>query len=104
MKNVQTITDLDNLVLAQIVQINKNKFLNLGFEVGDDIYMVAIPDVMVKKYKKEEKKDGESGVRHSGIQETAVSEEKDAVVNDGEEDPGSDESQNQGAETQQEIS
>ena len=55
MKNTQTITDLNQLVVAQHVTINKNDFLNLGFEDDDgNLVMFAIPGVLVRKFKKED--------------------------------------------------
>ena len=99
MKNTQTVTDLGQIVGAQIVTINKNKFLNLMVMINeDDIYSVAIPDVMVKKMKKEDVSDGEGRVRRAGLSE--ATEESETIETEGEADSGSDESQDQRAETQ----
>ncbi len=103
MKNVQTVTDLGQILGVQIVTLNKTKFLNLLVGVNeDDIYSVAIPDVMVKKMKKEDVKDGEGRVRRSGLSQ--ATEESETISAEGEADPGSDESQDQGTEAQQETS
>lgn len=94
MKNTQTVTNLEYMACAQYVTINKNKFLNLGFEDEDgNLYMFSIPGVMVKKFNKEELKDGEGRVRRAGLQEapestTSRSEEQEDQAGSESEDTG----------------
>ena len=62
----------------------------------DDIYKIAIPNVMVTKLKKEDLSNGESGAGDTGISETA-DEEKESSELVGEEDSSGNTSEDQGA-------
>ena len=103
MQNTTTTIDLDALAAAQLVQINKNKFLNLVFTTEEgDVYAIAIPSVMARKLKKEEISDGEGRVRRAGFSE--ATEESETLTSEGEADKDGDTSQDTGTEAQQEDS
>lgn len=86
-----------------VKNLENSNFLTLNVKTSDDdIYAVAIPDVLLNKIKKEDVKDGKGGVRRSGLSETT--EESKALETKGQADSRSDESQDQGTETQQETS
>jgi len=71
------IVDLECISTLRYLKIENEDFLAVTCPSadGNDIYVIAIPHVCVKKFKKEELMDGESGVRSTRFQETAQSEE-----------------------------
>lgn len=82
-----------------VKNLENSNFLTLKVKTSDDeIYAVAIPDVLFHKITKEDVKDGEGRVRRSGLSQ--ATEESKTISAEGEANPGSDESQDQGTEAQ----
>lgn len=94
------IIGLDGILDAKIIRkLAKDDILVITFRGEEEgtAYTVAIPNVMVKKHKKEELENGESGTGRAGFQETT---EFEAERSESEEDQNGSESEDSGAEVE----
>lgn len=94
--NFDDISDATLVTLDDENPPNLVNVLALTCIKDDDIYKIAIPNVMVTKLKKEDLSNGESGAGDTGISET-TDEEKESSELVGEEDSSGNTSEDQGA-------
>ena len=103
---MDTIVDFDDIVGAKLIRLEENNTNVVTLTCKDangDFYTIAIPNVMYKKFTKEEMTDGEGRVGHTGVSETTDG-EKESSSDVGEEDNSGDTSENQRTATGEEDS
>ena len=103
---MDTIIDFDDIVGIKLVTIeasNTNFVVLTCKDDNGDYCTIAIPNVIYKKFAKEEMTDGEGRVGHTGVSETTDG-EKESNSDVGEEDNSGDASEDQGTATGEEDS
>jgi len=103
---LDTIVDFDDIVGAKLIILEANNTNVVSLTCTDangDYYAIAIPNVIYKKFEKEEVTDGEGRVGHTGVSETTDG-EKESSSDVGEEDNSGDASEDQGTATGEENS